>query len=119
MQHVGAIVGALAFAAVANADTVKGELTFNSKGIGKIRECKSGRVISVGEMSLNQYLQLDEQYWRLSYQGKTPVVVEMRGGITREGPPGTELVLQSPYVVRLIRGRCAEDEARASERQKT
>src|SRR5688572_18429799 len=106
---VVAIVGTLAFAAVANAETVKGELTFNSRGIGKIRECKTGRILTLGEMSLNRYLRLDQEYWRLSFHGKTPVLVEIRGGVTREEPPGTELTLQSPNVVRMISARCSED----------
>ena len=108
MRQIGTIVGMLAVVAVADADTVKGELSFNSKGIGKVSECKSGRILTLGEMTSNQYLRLVERYWRLSFHGKTPVLVEIRGAVTREGPPGTELTLQSPNVVALNAGRCSE-----------
>lgn len=109
VRHIGAIIGILAFVAVADADTVKGELSFNSKGTWKVTECKSGRIINLGTMTLNQSLRLDQQYSRLSFYGKTPVLIEVRGAVTREGPPGTELTLQSPNVVRVISGRCSEN----------
>ena len=48
MRQIGTIVGMLAVVAVADADTVKGELSFNSKGIGKVSECKSGRILTLG-----------------------------------------------------------------------
>lgn len=108
MRRMGAIVGMLAFVAVVDAETVRGELSFNSKGIGRVSECKSRRILTLGEMTSNRYLRLVERYWRLSYHGKTPVLIEVRGGVTRKAPPGTELTLQSPNVVALIGGRCSE-----------
>ena len=104
-----AIFGALALVSVAGADTVRGELSFNSQGVGKIRECKSGRIITLGEMGLDRYLRLDQQYWLASNRGQAPVVVEMTGFMSGEDQPGSELILQSPYVSRMISGRCSED----------
>jgi hypothetical protein len=106
--HRGAalIVGMLALVAVADAETVRGELWFDLHGNGKVSECRSGRVLTLGEMTPNRFLDMTATYWRLSYHGKTPVLIDMRGAVTRKGPPGTELTLQSPNVVALIGGRC-------------
>jgi len=110
MQHIGAIVWMLAFVAVADADTVavKGELSFSSKGIGKVSECKSGRIFSLGVMASNPYLRLVQRYWRISYHGKTPVLIEVRGDVTRTSNSVAELTLQSPNVVALVAGRCSD-----------
>jgi len=106
MRHIGAMVGMLAVVAMADADTVKGELSFSSKGIGKVLECKSGRIFTLGTMESNSYLRLVQRYWRLSYYGKTPVLIEVRGGVTMTS--GTVLTLQSPNVVTLNGGRCSD-----------
>ena len=103
-----AIVGVLAVVTAANAETLLGELSFNSRGTGRVSECKSGRVLTLGEMTTNQYRRLIDDYWRLSFQGKTPVLVEIRGAVTRKGAPGTELTLESPNVVRLNGGSCKD-----------
>jgi hypothetical protein len=100
----------LTLAAVAEADTVvvKGELSFNSKGTGKVSECKSGRIFSLGEMASNSYLSLVQRYWRISYHGQTPVLIEVRGDVTRTSDRETELTLQWPHVVALVAGRCSD-----------
>ena len=110
MRHMGAIVWMLAFVAVADADTVvvKGELSFNSKGIGKVAECKSGHIFSLGEMASNQYLRLVQRYWRISYHGKTPVLIEVRGDVARASNRESELTLQWPNVIALVAGRCSD-----------
>jgi hypothetical protein len=110
MQHIGAIVSMLAFVAVANADTlvVKGELSFSSKGIGKVTDCKSGRIFTLGAMASNPYFSLVQRYWRLSYHGKTPVLIEVRGDVSKTSNPETELTLQSPSVNTLVAGRCGD-----------
>src|SRR5262245_56449560 len=110
MRQLLVTVGMLALAAAANAETLRGELSFNSKGTVWVSECKSGRVLKLGEMRSSQYQRLIDQYWRLSFNGKTPVVVEIRGDVTRHGPPGTELILESPNVVTLVGGSCQDRE---------
>jgi hypothetical protein len=110
MRHIGAIVWMLALVAVADADTmvVKGELSFSSKGIGKVLECKSGRTFTLGAMASNPYFSLVQRYWRLSNHGKTPVLIEVRGDISRTSNPETESTLQSPSVNALVAGRCSD-----------
>jgi hypothetical protein len=100
----------LALAASANAEyrTVKGELSFNSKGTGKVSECEGGRIVTLGAMATNQYLRLVHLYWRLSNHGKTPVLIKVRGDVTGASIPGGELTLQSPNVVTLVGGRCGD-----------
>ena len=110
MRQLIAIVGMLGLAAAANAETLRGELSFNSRGFVWVSECRSGRVLRLGEMQSNQYQRLIDQYWRLSFNGKTPVVVEIRGDVTSSGPPGTELILESPNVVTLVGGSCRDRE---------
>lgn len=107
MQHTAAIVGMLAFVAVAHADAVvvKGELSFNPKGIAKVLECNSGRVLSLGVMATNPYRRMIEQYWRLSYRGKTPVLIEVRGDASNSE---TGWTLQSPNMVTMVAGRCSD-----------
>src|SRR5262245_45528870 len=109
MRQLGIFVGGiLALVAAADAETVLGELSFNSQGTARVLECESGRVLTLGEMKSSQYQRLIDGYWRLSFNGKTPVLIEVRGAVTRKGPPGTELTLESPNVVRLNGGRCKD-----------
>ena len=107
MRRMGIMLGMLAFASAAvAAETVKGELRLDSQGVARVTECKTGRTITLGVMNPNEYQSLIDRYWRASFNGKTPVLIEVRGAITRKGPPGTELVLESPNVVMLNNGRC-------------
>jgi hypothetical protein len=106
LRQIIFIIGVLALAPAAGAETVRGELWFDLHGNGKVSECGSGRIMTLGEMTPNRYRYLAERYWRLSYKGKTPVLIDVRGAVTRKGPPGTELTLESPNVVTLIGGRC-------------
>lgn len=108
MRHLGVIVGIVALVAAAEADTVivKGELSFNSRGIGKVAECEGGRSFTLGGMGRNPYLRLVDRYWRSSNHGKTPVLVKVSGGVSRTIPPGRELTIQSPNVVTLVSARC-------------
>ena len=110
MRRVGVIVWMLALVAVAEADTVsvKGELSFNSNGIGKIAECDSGRIYKLGVMETNPYLRLVQSYWRISFHGKTPVMIKLRGGVTRTSNAETELTIQTPNIVTLVAGRCRD-----------
>lgn len=110
MRRIGAIVGMLAVVAMADADTVKGELSFNSEGVGRVLECKSGRIFALGTMATNPYLLLVQRYWRASFHGKTPVLIEV-GGVVRTSTPGTALTLESPNVVVLYGGRCSDGAA--------
>ena len=105
---LGAPVGMLAVVAMADADTVKGELSFNSEGVGKVLECKSGRIFALGTMATNPYLRLVQRYWRASFHGKTPVLIEVGGVVTGASTPGTALTLESPNVVVLYGGRCSD-----------
>lgn len=98
----------LAATAVADPETVKGELSFDYNGTGKVLECKTGRVLNLGTMESDAYQRLVQRYWRLSFQGKTPVLIEVRGGITRSGAGGTILTLQTPNVVTLVGGGCGD-----------
>ena len=109
MRHTAVLVGIVALAAVAEADfvIVEGELSFDSKGIGKVAECDSGRVFTLGTMGRNPYLRLVERYWRSSNNGRTPVLVKVSGGLSSTIPPGRELIIQSPNVVTLVSGRCS------------
>jgi len=111
MRRSGAIVGMLAVVTMADADTVKGELSFNSEGVGKVLECKSGRIFALGTMATNPYLRLVQRYWRASFHGKTPVLIEVGGVVTGASTPGTALTLESPNVVVLYGGRCSEGAA--------
>ena len=108
MRRIGAIVGILAVVTMADADTVKGELSFNPEGVGKVLECKSGRIFALGTMATNPYLRLVQRYWRASFHGKTPVLIEVGGVVTRTSTPGTALTLESPNVVVLYGGRCSD-----------
>jgi hypothetical protein len=110
MRSIGVLVGIVALVAAAEADfvIVEGELTFDSKGIGKVVECEGGRLFTLGEMGRNPYLRLIDQYWRSSNHGKTPVLVKVSGGLSSAIPPGRELIIQSPNVVSLVSGRCRD-----------
>lgn len=68
MRHIGFLVGILALVAAAEADfvIVEGELSFNSKGIGKVVECEGGRILTLGAMARNPYLRLVDRYWSVS-----------------------------------------------------
>ena len=77
MRQLAAIVGMLAVFAVADAETVRGELWFDLHGNGKVSECGSGRILTLGEMKPNRYLDMTATYWRLSFHGKTPVLIEI------------------------------------------
>ena len=123
LRHIGAIGGMLAFAAVADAETVvvRGELSFSSEGIGKVSECQSGRIFTLGVMATNPYLRLVQRYWRISYHGKTPVLIKVQGDVTRTGTGGTKLTLQSPNVIALAAERCSDalsDNALAQTRER-
>ena len=109
MRQIGVLVGIVALVATAEADfvIVEGELSFDSKGIGKVAECKGGRIFTLGAMEPNPYLRLVDRYWRSSNHGKTPVLVKVSGGLSSAIPPGRELIIQSPNVVTLVSGRCA------------
>ena len=108
MRHVAAIGWMLAFAAVADADNVvvKGELSFSSEGVGKVSECGSGRIFTMGVMATDPYLRLVQGYWRSSYHGKTPVVIKVRGDAERT--TNTTFTLQEPYVISLVSERCSD-----------
>jgi hypothetical protein len=103
-------MGIVALVAPAHADfvIVEGELSFDSKGIGKVMECEGGRIFTLGEMGRDPYLRLVERYWRSSNHGKTPVLVKVSGGLSSTIPPGRELILQSPNVVTLVSGGCGD-----------
>ena len=109
MRHIAVLVGIVALVAVAEADfvIVKGELSFDSKGIGKVAECSGGRIFTLGAMARNPYLRLVDRYWRSSNNGRTPVLVKVSGGLSSTIPPGRELTIQSPNVVTLVSGRCS------------
>ena len=94
--------------AAADPVTVKGELSFDYQGAARVLECKSGRTFYLGSMESNAFLRLTQRYWRLSFNGKTPVLIEVRGGITRTGAGGTILTLESPNVVTLNGGGCGD-----------
>jgi hypothetical protein len=98
MRHVGAIGWMLAFAAVADADNVvvKGELSFSSEGVGKVSECRSGRIFTMGVMATDPYLRLVQGYWRISYRGDA------------ERTTNTTFTLQEPYVISLVSERCSD-----------
>lgn len=117
-RHAGAITLLLALVAVADADTVvvKGELSFTPKGIGKVAECESGRIFTLGVMPSAPYFRLVERYWELSGRGKTPVLIEVSGEVTRTSSPEPELTLQSPSVVALLSGSCKDASRNNAER---
>ena len=108
MRHIGVLAGIVALVAAAEADfvIVEGELSFDSKGIGRVAECEGGRIYTLGAMERDPYLRLVDRYWRSSNHGKTPVRVKVSGGLSSTIPPGRELIIQSPNVVTLVSGRC-------------
>lgn len=101
------LLGVGAFA-LADKLVVKGELSFTEKGIGKVAECDGGRIFTLGVMASDPYFQLVQKYWSLSDHGKTPVVVEVSGEVTKTSDPGTESTLQTPRVVALLPGSCKQ-----------
>ena len=105
-----AVIGCLLCLAVpANADesVVKGELTFNSGGIGKIFECGSGRVVTLGVMASNPYFHLTQKYKELSDGGKMPVVIEVSGKVAKKKSLANgETTINMPTVVALRAGTC-------------
>ncbi len=109
-RHVAAIALLLALVADAEADKVmvKGELTFTPKGIGKVAECESGRIVTLGAMPSTPYFRLVERYWELSGRGKTPVLIEISGELSKTSSPEAEVLLQSPSVVALLSGSCKD-----------
>jgi len=107
MRSVVVIVGMFALVSAAEADTVKGELTFDSNGVAKVMECKTGRLFNLGAMATTPYLRLVDQHSRLSHGNKSPVLVEVRGAI-RKTDTNEPLTLESPNVVRVNGGRCGD-----------
>ena len=59
-------------------------------------------------MESNPYLRLVQRYWRLSFYGKTPVLIKVRGGVATTSNGQTDVTIQSPNVVTLVAGRCGE-----------
>lgn len=110
MRIATAITCMLAFVgAAAQPVTVKGELTFTTNGIGKIRECESGRTLTLGLMASDPYFQLVQQYWNLSGKGKTPVLIEVAGEVTKANSSEPESIIQAPKVVALQAGACSKE----------
>jgi NlpE C-terminal OB domain len=107
---MGAAAFGLALVPVALATTivVKGELSFDKAGVGKIAECDSGREFTLGLMASTPYFQLVQKYWEMSNRGKSPVLIEVRGDVAKTSDPKTESTLQSPSVVTLVAGGCAK-----------
>jgi hypothetical protein len=109
MRYVTAMTCALLLVTAADAKTVivKGELTFTPNGIGKLAECGTGRVFTLGLMASNPYFQLVQRYWELSNRGKAPVVAEVSGDVVKTSEPDSESTLQTPIVVALTPGTCS------------
>ena len=97
----------LALAAVAHAEqsVVKGELTFNSAGVGQITECGTHRIIELGAMASTPYFHFMKRYEEVSVEGKNRVFVEVEG-LLASGSTG-KLVLETPRIVGLKSGVCA------------
>ena len=109
MRYVTAMTCALLLVTAADAKTVivKGELTFTSNGIGKVVECGTGRVFTLGLMASHPYFQLVQRYWELSNRGKAPVVAEVSGDVVKTNEPDSESTLQTPTLVALTPGTCS------------
>ena len=108
MRYATVMLGALLVVTAADARTVvvKGELTFASNGIGKVAECGTGRVFTLGLMASNPYFRLAQRYWELSNHGKAPVLIEVSGDVVKTSDPESESTLQTPTVVALTPGTC-------------
>jgi hypothetical protein len=105
MKRILLIVCALSFASAAQADLaiVKGELTFDSVGIGQVTECGTRRAVEFGAMASSPYSQLRKRYEELSSDGKA-ILVEVEGRFSASST-GT-LVLNEPRVLGLKAGMC-------------
>jgi hypothetical protein len=97
----------LALAAVAHADqsVVKGELTFDSAGVGQITECGTHRIIELGVMASTPYFYFVKRYEEVSVDGRDRVLIEVEGRLTSSSTG--KLVLGTPRVVGLKSGVCA------------
>ena len=78
MKRIFVVACSLSFAALAQTDqaVVRGQLTFNSGGIGQVAECGTHRVIEFGTMASSPYFLLIRGYDELSGDGKNAVLVE-------------------------------------------
>jgi hypothetical protein len=96
----------LSLVPVAHADisVVKGEVTFNSVGIGQLMECGTSRAIEFGTMASAPYFQFRKQYEQASDDGKKPVLVEVQGALAHSS--AGKLVLENPSVIALASGTC-------------
>jgi hypothetical protein len=106
MKRIFIVACSLLFAALAQADhaVVKGQLTFNSAGIGQVAECGTRRVIEFGTMASSPYSQLKREYEELSGEGTKAVLVEAEGRLSASSTG--KLVLENLRVIGLKSGAC-------------
>lgn len=106
-----AIAGWLLFTALgacaADATTVvRGEVSCTTTGIARLSECETGRILQLGVMASTRYFIFTRRCEEVSGGGKTPVVLEVEGVITRSSSSANELTIQYPRVINLTAGTC-------------
>jgi len=103
---ISAVVALIAGCGASKITEIRGELTFNSRGIGSIQECGSGRNIQLGTMASSPYFTLHNRYDELSRLQSKSVVVEAKGSLTESDGDSRLLELQRPTVTSIASGSC-------------
>jgi hypothetical protein len=110
MKHLVAIAFTLWASSAHGGDAmiVKGELSFGSGGLAQVSECGTNRVFTLGVMASSPYFGLMQRYDEASANSKFTVLAEIEGLIARRASAKGQLVLDSPRVISLMRGSCAD-----------
>jgi hypothetical protein len=110
MKHSVAFAFTLFACAALGADAVvvKGELSFESGALAQVAECGTNRIFTLGVMASNPYFGLTQRYAEAADGGKFAVLVEIEGSIAHRASTKRQHVLDSPRVVSLVRGGCAD-----------
>ena len=97
---------ALEACAVDVTTVVRGEVSWTTTGIARLSECETGRILQFGVMASARYFILTRRYEEASGGGKTPVVAEVEGVITRSSSSANEPTIQHPRVLNVATGTC-------------
>jgi hypothetical protein len=87
---------------------VKGELSIEAGGLAQVAECGTTRVFTLGVMASNPYFGLTQRYAEAADNRKFTVLVEIEGSIAEGAGTERTFVSDSPSVVSLVRGTCAD-----------
>jgi hypothetical protein len=105
-ERIFVVACSLIFAALAQAEdaVVKGELTFDSAGIGQVIECDTRQVIEFGTMASSSYSELKKKYEELAGDGTKAVLVEAEGRLSASSTG--KWVLENLRVIGLKSAAC-------------